>query len=125
MFRAGLHPMQPQPELDSFAGKRYLVDDGSLVHHSKVMDIYRATIIMSALAQPTRLRTYKLLLEAGGEGLASRAIAASVGAPQNTTYSHLTVLTHAGLVRRQQEGRVVRYRAVRDEVAQIVPFLTA
>ena len=89
------------------------------------MDISRATIIMSALAQPTRLRTYKLLLEAGDEGLASGAIAASVGAPQNTTSSHLTVLTHAGLVRRQQEGRVVRYRAVRDEVAQIGPFLTA
>jgi ArsR family transcriptional regulator, arsenate/arsenite/antimonite-responsive transcriptional repressor len=89
------------------------------------MDISRATIIMSALAQPTRLRTYKLLLEAGEDGLASGAIAASVAAPQNTMSSHLTILTHAGLVRRQQEGRVVRYRAVRDEVAQIGPFLAA
>lgn len=89
------------------------------------MDISGATIIMSALAQPSRLRTYKLLLEANDEGLASGAIAASIGAPQNLTSSHRTVLTHAGLVRRQQEGRAVRYVAVRDEVAHIGSFLTA
>lgn len=57
--------------------------------------------------------------------MASGAIAAAVGAPQNTMSSHLTILTHAGLVNRQQQGRVVRYTAVLDEVAALGPFLTA
>ena len=87
------------------------------------MDISRATVIMSALAQPTRLRTYKLLLEHGKDGLASGAIASAVGAPQNTMSSHLTILTHAGLVRREQQGRVVRYRALLDEVVDLGDFL--
>lgn len=78
---------------------------------------------MSALGQPTRLRTFRLLVEHGEKGLPSGAIAMAVGAPQNTMSSHLTILTHAGLVRREQQGRVVRYRAVLDEVATLGAFL--
>lgn len=79
---------------------------------------------MSALAQPTRLRSFRLLVERGTVGLASGAIASAVGAPQNTMSSHLAILTNAGLVHREQEGRVVRYRAVLDEVAELGTFLT-
>ena len=101
------------------------VDASLSINHSRRMDISRATMIMSALAQPTRLRTFKLLVEHGAPGMASGAIAAAVGAPQNTMSSHLTILTHAGLVRREPEGRVVRYTAVVDDVAELGPFLTA
>jgi ArsR family transcriptional regulator, arsenate/arsenite/antimonite-responsive transcriptional repressor len=87
------------------------------------MDSSTAITIMSALAQPTRLRTFRLLVEQGEEGMASGAIAAAVGAPQNTMSSHLTILTHAGLVRREQQGRVVRYRPVIEEVAVLGDFL--
>jgi DNA-binding transcriptional ArsR family regulator len=101
----------------------FLVDAALSIDHSRHMDISRATTIMSALAQPTRLRTYRLLVEHGEVGLASGAIATAVGAPQNTMSSHLTILSHAGLVRREQQGRVVRYRAVLDEVAALGAFL--
>lgn len=101
------------------------VDANISLNHSRRMDISRATTIMSALAQPTRLRTFKLLLEHGDAGMVSGAIAAAVGAPQNTMSSHLTILTHAGLVKREQQGRVVRYTAVLDEVVTLGPFLTA
>jgi ArsR family transcriptional regulator, arsenate/arsenite/antimonite-responsive transcriptional repressor len=101
------------------------VDAALSINHSRRMDVSRATTIMSALAQPTRLRTFRLLVEQGEAGLASGAIAAAVGAPQNTMSSHLTILTHAGLLGREQEGRVVRYRALLDEVAELGPFLTA
>lgn len=80
---------------------------------------------MSALAQPTRLRTFQLLIEQGEEGLASGAIAVAVGAPQNTMSSHLTILTHAKLVTRHQQGRTVTYRAVRDDVHALGEFLSA
>jgi len=100
-----------------------IVDAPLPIHHSREMDASRAITIMSALAQATRLRTYRLLVETGGEGLASGEIAAAVGAPQNTMSSHLTILTHAGLVKREQQGRVVRYRALLDEVAELGAFL--
>jgi len=100
------------------------VDAKISFNHSRRMDISRATTIMSALAQPTRLRTFKLLVEHADEGLASGAIAAAVGAPQNTMSSHLTILTHAGLVKREQQGRGVRYTALVGDVAALASFLT-
>ncbi|WP_404373692.1 ArsR/SmtB family transcription factor [Sphingomonas sp. MMS24-J45] len=87
------------------------------------MDASRAITIMSALAQATRLRTYQLLVECGESGLNSGAIAERVGSPHNTISSHLTILAHAGLVRREQRGREVTYRAVLDEVAELGGFL--
>jgi DNA-binding transcriptional ArsR family regulator len=102
-----------------------VVDEPLCINHSRFMDSSTAITIMSALAQPTRLRTFRLLVEQGEEGMASGAIAAAVGAPQNTMSSHLTILTHAKLVSRHQQGRTVTYRAVVDEVAALGPFLTA
>lgn len=103
--------------------REFVVDASLSINHSRLMDISRATTIMSALAQPTRLRTFRLLVEHGDVGIASGVIAAAVGAPQNTMSSHLTILTHAGLVKREQQGRVVRYTAVLEEVASLGTFL--
>jgi DNA-binding transcriptional ArsR family regulator len=103
----------------------FVVDEPLCINHSRFMDASTAITIMSALAQPTRLRTFRLLVEQGEEGMASGAIAAAVGAPQNTMSSHLTILAHAKLVTRHQQGRNVTYRAVVDEVAALGPFLTA
>lgn len=83
-----------------------------------------AVRIMSALGQPTRLRAYKLLVEAGGDGLASGELASLLGAPHNTMSTHLTVLGHAGLVERQQRGRFATYRAVLEDVAALGAFIT-
>jgi ArsR family transcriptional regulator, arsenate/arsenite/antimonite-responsive transcriptional repressor len=99
------------------------LDGDQNVNHSRNMDLSRAVTVMSALAQPTRLRTWRMLVEAGVEGVGSGAIAAAVGAPHNTMSSHLTILTHAGLVQREQIGRSVTYRAVLNEVAMLGKFL--
>lgn len=87
------------------------------------MDEKKAIAVMSALAQSTRLRTYKLLVRHCEAGLNSGAIAAALGAPHNTMSSHLTVLAHAGLVQREQKGREVTYRAVENDVARLGAFL--
>jgi len=117
---------RPEPAATDVApdAPELTVDAPLSINHSREMDILRATTIMSALAQPTRLRTFRLLVEHDETGLASGAIAAAVGAPQNTMSSHLTILTHAGLVHREQQGRTVQYRAVLDEVAELHSFLT-
>jgi ArsR family transcriptional regulator, arsenate/arsenite/antimonite-responsive transcriptional repressor len=105
------------------ANRDFVVDEPLSINHSRFMDDLTAITIMSALAQPTRLRTFRLLIEHGEEGLASGAIASAVGAPQNTMSSHLTILAHAGLVKREQQGRVVLYRAATQQVADLGPFL--
>lgn len=103
----------------------FVVDEPLCINHSRFMDSSTAITIMSALAQPTRLRTFRLLVEQGDEGMSSGAIAAAVGAPQNTMSSHLTILTHAKVVTRHQQGRTVTYRAVRDGVQALATFLNA
>ena len=117
-------PPPPDPRIRFInAGALPRIDAQPPVHHSRRMDASRAITIMSALAQATRLRTYQLLVECGESGLNSGAIADRVGSPHNTISSHLTILAHAGLVRREQRGREVTYRAVLDEVAELGGFL--
>ena len=62
------------------------------------MDIVKTTIVFDALAQETRLRAFRLLVEAGSEGLPAGAISQELGTPHNTLSFHLTHLSHAGIV---------------------------
>lgn len=108
----------------TYANDDFMVDELLSINHSRLMDASIAITIMSALAQPTRLRTFQLLVEHGEDGLASGAIASAVGAPQNTMSSHLMILTHAKLVEREQKGRTVTYRAVLHDVQALGAYLT-
>ena len=53
---------------------------------------------LAALAQESRLGSYRLLVEAGPEGLAAGAIAGRLGLPPATLSFHLKELSAAGLV---------------------------
>src|SRR5690348_18318694 len=66
---------------------------------------------LKALAHDTRLATYRLLVQAGPEGLAVGEIGDRLKLPAPTLTSHLIVLRHAGLVRDVGEGRSIRCRA--------------
>lgn len=66
---------------------------------------------LAALAQPTRLRVFRLLVAHEPEGLAAGDIARAAGVPQNTMSSHLAILAQAGLVDGARQGRSIRYRA--------------
>ena len=73
------------------------------------MDKKASLAALAALGQETRLDIFRLLLRAGGEGIPAGEIASRVGAVQNTSSSHLKILTHAGLIRPERDGRTVRY----------------
>ena len=75
------------------------------------MDIQTATLAFSALSQPTRLEVFRLLIQAGSDGMQAGEIATALGVKQNTMSANLAVLHRAGLVRNQREGRVIRYFA--------------
>lgn len=79
---------------------------------------------LSALAQPTRLAVYRLLVTAGPEGMAAGQIAEKVKASPATMSFHFKTLSHAGLVESRQEGRFVYYAANFTVMNGMVDYLT-
>ena len=75
------------------------------------MDIEAATAALSALSQPTRLETFRLLVRHEPAGLPAGEIARQLGTPQNTMSAHLAVLSRAGLAVSERHSRQVIYRA--------------
>jgi ArsR family transcriptional regulator len=75
------------------------------------METENVVLALAALAQPTRLDVFRLLVKHEPEGLAAGDIARSLAIPQNTMSSHLSVLSRAGLVSAQRFGRSIVYRA--------------
>ena len=79
---------------------------------------------LSALAHETRLKVFRLLVEAGPEGLAAGAIGEKLGLPPATLSFHLAHLARAGLARGRQDGRFVIYSADFQSMNELVGFLT-
>jgi len=78
---------------------------------------------LSALAQDTRLETFRLLVRAGPEGMLAGEIGTALGVRQNTMSTNLAILLGAGLVRNQREGRAVRYFADMEGMRAMLTFL--
>lgn len=87
------------------------------------MDIIRATRMLGAIAQETRLSAFRFLVRAGREGVPAGALARTLEVPHNTLSSHLGILTNAGLVASQREGRSIRYRVDLDGTRALLAFL--
>ena len=79
---------------------------------------------LAALAQETRLEVYRLLVEAGPEGLAAGRIAEKLDLPAATLSFHLAHLARAGLARSRSEGRFVIYSADFGNMNDLVGYLT-
>jgi len=88
------------------------------------METKQAVDALSALAQETRLGVYRLLVEAGPDGMAAGAIGEKLDLPAPTLSFHLAHLTRARLVRSRQDGRFVIYSADFRNMNQLVGFLT-
>jgi ArsR family transcriptional regulator, arsenate/arsenite/antimonite-responsive transcriptional repressor len=82
-----------------------------------------AISVLAALAQPTRLAIFKLLLKHEPIGITAGVIADTVGAPHNTISTHLAILVRAGLLRSARDGRTIVYRADIDGMRSLIGFL--
>jgi len=80
--------------------------------------------VLGALAQDSRLQVYRLLVQAGPEGIAASEIAERLKVPANTLSFHLKALSHADLVLSRQEGRFIYYAANYDQMNALLEFLT-
>ncbi len=78
----------------------------------------------AALAQPARLRVFRLLVEALPLWLPAGEIAGRVGLPPSTLSFHLDRLARAGLVRSRRRGRSIRYAADCQAVGELIGYLT-
>lgn len=78
---------------------------------------------LSALAQPTRLDAFRLLVRHEPDGIAAGDIAERVKTPQNTMSAHLAILSRSGLIRGERHGRSIVYRADLDAFRALTLFL--
>ncbi len=79
---------------------------------------------LAALANPSRLGIFRLLVEAGSEGLAVGRIGAALGLPSATLSFHLKELKHAGLLAVRREGRSLIYSANYAAMTGLIDYLT-
>jgi len=90
-----------------------------------MMQISEAASALGALANVHRLAVFRLLVEAGHEGMAAGAIAREVGALPNSLSSHLAILSQARLIRSHRSGRSIIYSADYDGMRRLLGFLVA
>jgi DNA-binding transcriptional ArsR family regulator len=88
------------------------------------MEMKSAVDALAALAQETRLSVFRLLVEAGPQGLAAGVVADALAVPAATLSFHLKELSRAALVTARQEGRFIYYAANFEHMAALMSFLT-
>jgi DNA-binding transcriptional ArsR family regulator len=87
------------------------------------MDVDDALEAFSALAQPTRLDVFRLLIRHEPNGLPAGEIARTIDVPHNTMSTHLSILTRAGLIEAERRSRSIVYRARLGAVGELAGFL--
>lgn len=84
-----------------------------------------ATIVdaLAALAQEHRLAVFRLLVQAGEDGMAAGAIADAMAMPNSSLSFHLAHLTRAGLIRQERRSRSLIYTADYAAMNGLVGYL--
>ena len=79
---------------------------------------------LAALAQPTRLELFRLLVVQGAEGMAAGQVAEKLKVSPATMSFHFRTLSHAGLIESRQDGRFIYYTANFTVMNGMVDYLT-
>lgn len=88
------------------------------------MKIEAAVEALAALAQESRLSVFRLLVQAGSEGMAAGVLGERLAIPPATLSFHLKTLSHAKLVKSRSEGRFIIYSANYAEMDGLIAYLT-
>ena len=89
------------------------------------MEKSEAIAALGALAQETRLDMYRLLVQAGPEGMPAGHIGDKLGLPSATLAFHLKELKNAGLATCTRNGRSRIYAAAYPTMNALLDYLTA
>ena len=93
------------------------------IYTSRNMDTSHALAGLSALAQESRLKVFRLLIQRVPEGMAAGDIADELQLPQNTLSFHLGILTRARLIASRKEGRSIIYSVDLEGTRNLLTFL--
>ena len=88
------------------------------------METTHAVTALAALAHQSRLSIFRLLVEAGPDGLPAGVIGEKLKIPPATLSFHLANLAHAKLIQNRQEGRFVIYSTDFENMNTLVAYLT-
>jgi ArsR family transcriptional regulator, arsenate/arsenite/antimonite-responsive transcriptional repressor len=88
------------------------------------MDKSTAIAALAALAQDNRLDVFRLLVQAGPEGLPAGRVAEALDLAPNTLTFHFDRLREAGLVSVRRDGRSMIYAARYETMNGLLAFLT-
>jgi ArsR family transcriptional regulator, arsenate/arsenite/antimonite-responsive transcriptional repressor len=88
------------------------------------METTQATAALAALAQEHRLAVFRLLVQAGPEGMPAGQVAEAVDLAPNTLTFHFDRLRVAGLVTVRRDGRSMIYAAQYHTMNALLGFLT-
>ena len=78
---------------------------------------------LGALAHEHRLALFRLLVQAGADGMPAGAIAEALALPNSSLSFHLAHLTRAGLIRQQRQSRSLIYTADYAAMNGLVGYL--
>jgi DNA-binding transcriptional ArsR family regulator len=88
------------------------------------MEKSNAVAALAALAQDNRLDVFRLLVQAGPEGMSAGTVAEALDLAPNTLTFHFDRLRMAGLVTVRREGRSMIYAAQYGAMNALLAYLT-
>lgn len=83
----------------------------------------QAVEALSALAQEHRLQLFRLLVQAGADGMAAGELARAIDIPNSSLSFHLAHLNRAGLIEQRRAGRSLIYSADYRAMDRLVAYL--
>ena len=89
-----------------------------------LMNVASAIAALGALAQEHRLSLFRMLVQAGSDGMTAGAIANRLSVPNSSLSFHLAQLRVAGLITQERRHRSLIYRADYQAMNGLVEFLT-
>jgi DNA-binding transcriptional ArsR family regulator len=87
------------------------------------MEASQAVTALAALAQEHRLALFRLLVQAGSNGMSAGAVAEALGVPNSSLSFHLAQLHRARLLRQERRGRSLVYSADYKAMNALVGYL--
>jgi ArsR family transcriptional regulator, arsenate/arsenite/antimonite-responsive transcriptional repressor len=88
------------------------------------MEKIDAVAALAALAQDNRLDVFRLLVQAGPDGMPAGQVADTLGLAPNTLTFHFDRLRVAGLITVRREGRSMIYAARFETMNALLGYLT-
>lgn len=80
-------------------------------------------LCLAELGNPHRLSIFRYLVKAGKEGAIVGEIQSALQIPGSTLNHHLTKMVHAGLIKQEKNGRMIRCIPIYERLDMIIAFL--